>query len=852
MPSNLVSSSFSRGEVTPELGGRVDIASYKTSLATARNVIVRSYGGLYNRTGSQHLGYAAGTANTFTSRLRRFKFNTTDVYILEFYPNGMRVIRNDAYVLDTIQAVTNVAGATMTIPAHGYNEGDFLILDSSFVGASLLPGRTVIVHLPTTNTFQMIDPITGAALTNIGTPWVSGGNAGHVYSIPTPYTANDITIMSFVQSADVMTITVHDQSEQELTRTGDAAWALTTPTFAPTIEAPTSLIVTPNPTGSTTVSYVVTSIDANTGEESLPSAVATITNSNSTISNNIAWTAPGAGNVSLYSVYRAVNGIYGFIGDTPLGSFNDTNFSPDLSTTPPNAADPFANGNVPATAMYFQQRLIRSGSDLNPDTLYCSQVGLFYNMSGSTPTVDSDALIFSLTSREVNQVRHLVPIKQDLIAFTAGQEWRISSNGAAFAAENLAILPQSAWGSGYLEPILIGLTILSVRENGMTIRTYRYTYLSDAYTGEEASLLSSHLFTPSSYVTSWALAVTPDPIIVGTLANGTAFCNTYQEEQQINAYTRWDTDGVYENVEAARPDLASSSLDEEVYFVVNRVVNGHLSVRTIEKVVPRRFSDVRDCFFVDAGLTYDHPVPIGQIAFGGAGGALIITTAPHNFNTGTIVTFSDITWMPTYDVNWNLIQPQQLVGNAQFVVTVDNPFQFTILGDTTGWVPYLRSGNVRACASVISGLYHLEGQMVSVLADGNSLLGQGPVVNGQLTLPAPAGRVHIGRQFFSDVGTQSLEAPQGSIQGKEARVPFATVRVVNSRGWIQGQTNSDLLEVRTRQFEDIGDPVALFTGDVICTLGSDWDKNGTVFIRQANPLPLEIIDIIPAIDLEDG
>ena len=61
MPGNLIESSFSRGEVTPELGGRVDIASYKTSLATCRNMIVRSYGGVYNRFGSQFLGFAVGS-----------------------------------------------------------------------------------------------------------------------------------------------------------------------------------------------------------------------------------------------------------------------------------------------------------------------------------------------------------------------------------------------------------------------------------------------------------------------------------------------------------------------------------------------------------------------------------------------------------------------------------------------------------------------------------------------------------------------------------------------------------------------------------------------------------------------
>lgn len=859
MPGTVIESSFSRGEVTPELGGRVDVATYKTSAATCRNMIVRSFGGVYNRFGTQFVGFATGTGQGGAgnlSRLRRFRFNTDDVYILEFAPGTMRVIRNDAYVLDGIKnivAVTTIVGSpALQVTAHGYSMGDFLVLDNTFVGADQLPGRWVVVgQVLDPNTFYINDPITGLKITTAGTAWVSGGKVGRVYTLATAYSAADLPKMSFVQSADVMTITVADVPEYSLTRTGDAAWTLTAPTFAPTITAPTGLAVTPNPAGAVTSSYVVTAIDATTGEESLPCAAVTVANAANPISTDLSWVAPVGFTVGLYSVYRAVNGIYGFIGDTPGTSviFHDANYLPDLSTTPPLAANPFTGGKYPGTAMYFQQRLIRSGSTANPDTLYCSKTGLYYNMSVSQPAVASDALTFTLTSREVNQMRHMVPIKQDLIGFTAGQEWRITANGQAFAAQNLAILPQSSWGSGYLEPVVVGLTILYVRDNGMTVRSARYTYLSDAYTGEEVSLLSSHLFTPTSQITSWAGGITPDPVIVGVLGNGQAACLTYQEEQQVTAWTRWDTAGSFEAVEIARPDLTTLSLDDEIYFVVNRVVNGTNNVRTIERIRPRRFSDVRDCFFVDAGLSFDNPITITNINI--AGGIVTITAPAHGLTTGNTVSISDVIWSPTYDANWNLIKPAQLTGNNQATVTVLTANVFTLDGvSSTGWVSYLSGGKARSCATVFGGLYHLEGVAVVALADGNVITGL-TVTNGKVTLGFPAARVHIGRQFFADLGTQALEASQGSIQGKEARVPYCTVRVANSRGWLQGQTSADLVEARLRQFEAIGDPLALVTGDVRCTMAADWQNEAQVFIRQAAPLPLEVLAIIPAIDLED-
>ena len=878
MPGNIVSSSFSRGEVTPELGGRVDIASYKTSLATCRNFIVRSYGGAYNRGGGQYLGFALGTGVAgATSRLRRFRFNTTDTYLLEFGVGFMRVIRDDAYVLDTLKPITGVsvgAVTALTIVSHGYSQGDALQLDNTFVGANLLADRWVIVaSVLDANTVEINDPITGGAVNLLAaTAYVSGGNAGHVYTLATPYTQADLPLMSFVQSADVMTITVADQTEYELTRSGDAAWTLAAPTFAPVVQPPTSLAVTPNTTGATTTSYVVTSISSLTGEESLPCAAVTITNANDTaISNGLTWDAPIGGDpIALYSIYRAINGIYGFIGDTPDSSFTDANFSPDLSTTPPGAANPFAGGNNPATAMYFQQRLIRAGSTANPDTLYGSQTGLFFNMSVSQPQVDSDALTFTLTSREVNQVRHLVPIKQDLICFTAGQEWRITANGAAFAAENLAILPQSAWGCNYIEPSLIGLTILYWRENGLTMRSARYTYLSDAYTGEDVSLLSSHLFTPQSQAIGAANGNIPDPVNIVTLSSGGIACLTYQEEQQVTAWTRWDTLGAYESVEICRPDLAADSLDDTVYTVVNRTINGYPNVRLVEKIHSRRFTDVRDAVFVDASLTYDNPIAITGITF--PAGQVLVTAPNHGLTNASIVSISDVIWQPTYDASWNLLAPYQLAGNNQFGITVLNanafyltgadPTQVPVFSSTTtalpatpatavtSWVPYASGGNARACVTTLNALYHLEGMAVSVLADGNAILGL-TVKNGSVTLPGLFARGHVGLQYFSDIGTQSLEVPQGSIQGKEARVPFVTVRVVTSRGWLQGQVASDLLEAKNRNYEYVGDPIDLYTGDSISTLASDWEKNGSVFIRQPYPLPLEVLDIIPAVELED-
>lgn len=95
----LIQPSFARGEIGPDLYGRVDVAAYAVSLRTALNAIVHSYGGVSNRSGLKFIGPCSSHTGT-PPRLIEFKYNTEDTYILEFGEQYMRVIRNDVHVLE--------------------------------------------------------------------------------------------------------------------------------------------------------------------------------------------------------------------------------------------------------------------------------------------------------------------------------------------------------------------------------------------------------------------------------------------------------------------------------------------------------------------------------------------------------------------------------------------------------------------------------------------------------------------------------------------------------------------------------------------------------------------------------
>lgn len=857
MTATLIQPSFSKGEITPEVFGRVDASSYKIGLATARNCIVRTYGNIVNRPGLQFIGLAYSQVHQ--SRLRRFKFNSGDVYMMEFADLALRFILNDAYVLEAAQPINGIGVANPMIVEvlnHGWSASNDIEL-ANVGGVPTLNGRRLkVLNVIDANNVTVFDEVAGGPVNGVFfPPFTGGGTASRVYTIPTPYAAADLPLLKFTQSADVVTITHPNYPEARLARTAPTNWTLTTPTFAPAVATPTGVAVVANTTGAVVASYVVTAIDATTGEESLASAPVTITNSNVTSNNTITWTA--GTNISLYSVYKAVNGVYGFVGDTPATAFQEINLAPALGTTPPISENPFVGvGNYPGCSSYYQQRQVRGGSLFGPDTAYYSQIGNFYNMGHSVPSNPGDAITASMVSQQVNQIRFFVPGK-DLLVFTQGAEWRVNSGGQGFAADTISQIPQSSWGTSNLEPIVIGLTVLFVPNNQIQVRSFSYTYLSDNYTGNDLTLLSGHLFGQSvngvpQVLTSWGFGLTPDPVVFGVRSDGTATAMTFQEDQQVTAWTRWDTQGLFECVDVVRPGL--STPDDVAYFCVTRVVGNGTTVRMIERMHSRRFSDVRDCFFVDGGLSYDNPKAINLV---GITGAAVVQAPAHGFNNGDLVDIYDINWVPTFDDMDNEVQADQL-NTRRYIVSAATADLFIPLNlddsavDITGWAEYSHGGTLRKPVTVVTGLYHLEGMAVVALADGNVVQNL-TVVNGSVTIPYLASRVHVGLKYISDIQTLPIEAPGGpnTIQGKWKRIPNVTVRFNQSRGLFAGPDNMNLIELKQRQFEAYGDPTALLTGDAVVTIPSQWGDTGQIFLRQRYPLPMDILDIIPELDVQD-
>lgn len=223
------------GELSPLLDGRVDKEFYLAGAKTSENFIPLVQGPAMQRSGTGFVKEVKASANR--TALIPFEFNVEQAYVLEFGNQYMRVHKDHAPVTLTAQNITGITNANPAVLTYSgtdtYANGDRVIV-TGVAGMIEVNNRefTVAGLNAGANTFQL----SGVNSTSYGT-YTSGGTVAEIYEIATPYLQADLfesdgrLRLQFAQQADVMYLVHPSYAPRKLSRTGHTSWTLTTASF---------------------------------------------------------------------------------------------------------------------------------------------------------------------------------------------------------------------------------------------------------------------------------------------------------------------------------------------------------------------------------------------------------------------------------------------------------------------------------------------------------------------------------------------------------------------------------------------------------------------------------------------
>jgi len=226
-----------------------------------------------------------------------------------------------------------------------------------------------------------------------------------------------------------------------------------------------------------------------------------------------------------------------------------------------------------------------------------------------------------------------------------------------------------------------------------------------------------------------------------------------------------------------------------------------------------------------------------------------------SFGSGNAVCES-VAVIPTEDSEYELymIIKRTINGATKRYVEFLNTFDFDETDNTSFNFLDSQLSYSGSAVTTLSGLSHLEGQTVSILADGATHPDK-TVSSGSITLDRSATNVKIGLGYTSLLKTMRIDAgaQNGTSQAKTKRIYEVTARLYESVGVEIGPDLSNMERVPFRTSSDPMDKgIPPFTGDKEVEFRGNYDTDGFMIVRQTQPLPLTILSLYPRLVTNDG
>lgn len=788
-----IQNSFNAGELSPQLEGRTDIQKYGNGCRTMLNMIPKVHGPAQKRPGTRFVKEVRDSSAK--TRLIPFEYNTEQAYVLEFSNLKMRVYKDGGAVLETalsITAITQANPAVVTIAGHPYANGDQVYI-SGVGGMTELNGRYFTVAGAAANTFQL----SGEDSTS-HTAYTSGGTAARVYEITTPYATADLFDIQYAQTADVMYLAHESHHPQKLSRTGHTSWTIAD---AP-LDWPAFLDENVDTTHTVTVAAVTGTGVALTSSAALFDAdmVGGYFKFTEVLGSKYDQWAAGASVSS--GDYRYYNGnLY------QSGTTTTTGSRPPIHTSGAES-----DGAVTWTYIHSGEGYVQVASYTNSTTATCDVISRV------------PASVTSGTHRWSQGAWSDYQGYPKAVAFYEQRLW--------FGGTSLS--PQTLWASisGSYEDFQTGTnadsglsyTIASQEVNAilwlapgaaLAIGTSGAEFIASGSSAENAITPTDVRIVRQS--TYGSKRIRPFRI-------GRAVLFIQRAGKKVREFTYQFESDAY-----VAPDMT---------ILAEHITEGGITEVAYQQEPDQIFWCVRSDGTL-LGMTYERAEDViawHRHEIGGTGAEVeSIAVIPHPDGD--------------QDQLWAIVKLTVNSATKRYVVYFEKYYT-----DADSFFVDVGGTYDGSATTTVSGLDWLEGETVTILADGAAHPDR-TVADGAITLARSAEKVQVGLYYEPTIKLMRPDAgaADGTAQGKTKRIHNITFRLYQTGpGLYYGDgTDEDLLPARDSN-DAMDNPVALISGDTsLLSWPGGYETDGTIQIKHKLPFPFTLVAVMPQMVTND-
>jgi len=849
---------FTAGELSPRLDGRIDLAKYQNGVRSLKNFLVHPHGGVTRRPGTQFVAEVKSSAAS--TRIFPFEFNTEQTYIVEAGNNYFRFYKDGGQIQSggsVVEISTPYLTAELFEIKYAQSADVMFLVHPNHAPRKLT--RTSDTAWTLTSVPFEFGPFLDENITT--TTIISNGLSGTVTltSSANLFASTDVgRLVKIYEGFAKISAFTNATTVTAVVQTNLDGLAELLPTYvASTISFTEG---DPSATGSEHNDRIVDTAKAFKDQGFIVGQKITISGASSTnngdkliaeVTDDTILTAPSddLADQSAGSAFTIV-GKLAATDKWSLGAFSATT-------------------GFPGAICFFEERLVYGGTTGQPQTVFFSEAGGFDQFN--TGSNDVDAMVFTLASSQVNVIRSLVP-SRTLIVLTTGAEFSAGSfNLDPITPTNIQIKRQTTHGSANVSPVTTGSAVLFLQRAKRKIRELQYNFDVDGFVAPDMTILSEHV-SEGGFV-ELAVQQEPDNIIWAVRADGQLCGLTYRREEQVVAWHRHIIAGIsgaatitvtdFGNI-ATGTTLKITKSDGTLLTFTSEAAGGSSPASALGFRPNSSNNATADNIFTmlnnHADLTVANPaanvVTVKETARAGTGflsiessdATRLTTTNQANALVESVAVIpGDLDEDEAYlvvnrTINGATKRFIERLSNIDFGTSASNAF-------------YVDSGLTYSgsAATTISGLTHLEGESVTVLANGATHANK-TVSSGAITLDRSATKAQIGLGYTSELQTMRIEggSAQGVSQGAVKRIHDVTVRFFRTVGAKVGSsnTNNDLIPFRSSA-DEMGQALDLFTGDKEIEFPNGYDTDAFVFVKQDQPLPMTVVGIYARMEVFD-